>query len=47
MYLKKEYDVTVEGVAQSMQLNMGDGLPSAGWQDLVRELEIQHAVGRV
>lgn len=46
-YLKKEHDVTVEGVAQSMQLNMGDGLPVAGWQELVRELEIQHALGRL
>lgn len=46
-YLKKEHDATVEGVTESMQLNMGAGLPVAGWYELVRELEIQHALGRL
>lgn len=46
-YLKKEHDATVEGVTQSLQLNMGAGLPVAGWYELVRELEIQHALGRL
>lgn len=46
-YLKKERDATVEGITQSMQLNMGAGLPIAGWYELVRELEIQHALERL
>lgn len=46
-YLKKEHDATVEGVTESMQLNMGAGLPIAGWYELVRELEIQHVLGRL
>ena len=46
-YLKKEHDATVESVTESMQLNMGAGLPVAGWYELVRELEIQHALGRL
>lgn len=46
-YLKKEHDATVEGVTYSMQFNMGGGLPVTGWYELVRELEIQHALGRL
>lgn len=46
-YLKKEQDATVEGIAQFMQLNMGGGLPVTGWYELVRELEIQQALGRL
>ena len=46
-YLKEEHDATVEGVTESMRLNMGAGLPAAGWYELVRELEIQHALGRL
>jgi ribA/ribD-fused uncharacterized protein len=46
-YLKKEHDATVEGVTQSLQLNMGAGLPVAGWYELVRELEISHTLGRL
>ena len=46
-FLKKEHDATVDGVTESMQLNMGAGLPVAGWYELVRELEIQHALGRL
>lgn len=46
-YLKKEHDATVESVTESMQLNMGAGLPVTGWYELVRELEIQHALGRL
>ena len=46
-YLKIVHDATVEGVTESMQFNMGAGLPVAGWYELVRELEIQHALGRL
>ncbi len=46
-YLKKEHDATVEGITQSMQLNMGNGLPVTGWYELVRELQIQQALGRL
>lgn len=46
-YLKKEHDATVEAVTESMQFNMGAGLPVAGWYEFVRELEIQHALGRL
>lgn len=46
-YLKKEHEATVEGVTESMQFNMGAGLPVAGWYELVRELEIQHVLGRL
>lgn len=46
-YLKKERDATVEGVTESMQLNMGAGLPVTGWYELVRDLEIQYALGRL
>jgi hypothetical protein len=43
--LKKEHDATVGDVMHSMQLGGGGGLPVAGWQELVRDLEIQHALG--
>jgi len=46
-YLKKEHDATIDGITESIQLNMGAGLPVAGWFELVRELEIQHALGRL
>lgn len=46
-YLKKEHDATVEAVTESMQFNMGAGLPVAGWYEFVRELEIQHVLGRL
>ncbi|MBP3883500.1 MAG: NADAR family protein [Olsenella sp.] len=46
-YLKRGHDATVEGVTESMQFNMGAGLPVAGWYELVRELEILHALGRL
>ena len=46
-YLKKEHDATVEGVTESMQFNMGGGLPVAGWFELVRELQVQQALGRL
>jgi len=46
-FLRAQHDATVEAVAQSMRPNAGDGLPVAGWYELVRELEIQHALGRL
>ena len=46
-YLKKKHDATVESVTKSMQLNVGAGLPAAGWYELVRELQIQQALGRL
>ena len=46
-FLKKNPDATVEGITHDTQTNMGAGLPAAGWQELVRELEIQHALGRL
>lgn len=46
-FLKKEHDATIEGVTKSMQLNVGAGLPVAGWYELVRELQIQQALGRL
>lgn len=46
-FLKKEHDLTVEAVTQSMDAGAGGGLPVPGWYELVRELEIQHALGRV
>lgn len=46
-YLKMYPDATVVGVTHSMQTNMGGGLPITGWYELVRELEIQHALGRL
>jgi hypothetical protein len=54
-YLKKERDATVEAVTHSMQpaanaaiaATSASGLPVAGWYELVRELEIQHALGRL
>jgi ribA/ribD-fused uncharacterized protein len=46
-FLKKEPDLTVKTVTQSMDANAGGGLPVAGWYELVRELEIQHVLGRL
>lgn len=46
-FLKKEHDLTVEAVTQSMEANAGGGLPIVGWYELVRELEIQHVLGRL
>lgn len=46
-FLKKHPDLTVEDVTQSMLTNMGAGLPVTGWYELLRELEIQHALGRL
>jgi hypothetical protein len=57
--LKKERDANVEAVTHSMQPDTANaanaanaakgtnGLPVAGWYELVRELEIQHALGRL
>ena len=46
-FLKMNPDLTVEDVTQSMQSNMGAGLPVTGWYELLRELEIQHVLGRL
>jgi hypothetical protein len=46
-FLKKHPDLTVAGVTQSTQTNMGGGLPVTGWYELLRELEIQHVLGRL
>ncbi len=42
-----EHSLTVEAVAQAMEAGTGSSLPVAGWHELVRELEIQHALGRL
>ena len=46
-FLKMNPNLTVVSVTQSMQTNMGGGLPVTGWYELLRELEIQHALGRL
>lgn len=46
-FLKKKHDLTVEAVTQTMEAGTGTSLPVAGWYELVRELEIQHALGRL
>lgn len=46
-YLKMYPDATVESILYSMLTNMGGGLPVTGWYELLRELEIQHALGRL
>lgn len=46
-FLKKHPDLTVQSVTQSMQSNTGAGLPVTGWYELLRELEIQHVLGRI
>lgn len=46
-FLRKEHGLTVEAATQAMDAGAGAGLPSAGWYELVRDLEIQHALGRL
>ena len=46
-FLKKEYDATVESVTKALEAGTGGVLPVAGWYELVRELSIQQALGRL
>ena len=46
-FLKMYPDATVDSILYSMLTNMGGGLPVTGWYELIRELEIQHVLGRL
>ena len=46
-FLKKKHDMTVEDIMVLMVHKQGGGLPVTGWYELVRELSIQQALGRL
>lgn len=47
VFLKKNHNVTVKDIMGLMDHKQGAGLPVTGWYELVRELSIQQALGRL
>ena len=43
----RKVDASIGGIDESMHLNMGGGLPIAGWRELLDELALQVRLGRV
>ncbi len=43
----RKVDASIGGIDESMRLNMGGGLPIAGWRELLDELALQVRLGRV